>query len=268
MAHATTSGSGGPCDEASDGLFAVLLDPARCFDLGVAADFTDHDDGFGFRVFVEELDDVEVGGAVDGVTTDADAGRLAVALAGQLPDSFVGEGAGAGDDADLAALVDVARGDADTAAAVRLVAAARGHEARAIRTDEARALAQHGALGADHVTDRDAFGDGHREVEVGLDAFEDRVRREGRGDEDGGHRGARLLGGFGHRVENRHLDAVVLERLAALAGGDAGDDLGAVVDGEASVAGTKITGDALDQDTGLFVDENGHVKGRAGVTCC
>ena len=164
-------------------------------------------------------------GAVDGVATDADAGRLALTAAGELPDGFIGECAGAGDHADVAAAVDVARGDADAAATRGLVAATRGHNARAVRTDEARATAGHGALGADHVTDRDAFRDGHGEVEVGVEAFQDGVGREGRGDEDGGDRGAGLLGGFGDGVEDRDLLAGVFEDLAALARGDAGDDL-------------------------------------------
>ena len=230
MAHATTGRSGGTGDETRDGLLAVRLDPAGGFDFGVTTDFADHDDGLGLRVVVEELDDVEVRGAVDGVAADADAGRLALAAAGELPDGFIGQGAGAGDHADVATAVDVARGDADAAAAGGLVAATRGHDARAVRTDEARATAGHGALGADHVTDRDAFRDGHGEVEVGVEAFEDGVGREGRGDEDRGDRGAGLLGGFGDGVEDRDLLAGVFEDLAALARGDAGDDLRAVVE--------------------------------------
>jgi hypothetical protein len=38
----------------------------------------------------------------------------------------------------------------------------------------------------------------------------------------------------------------VLEEKAALAGGDAGDDLGAVVEGELGVAAAEVAGDALD----------------------
>jgi hypothetical protein len=50
----------------------------------------------------------------------------------------------------------------------------------------------------------------------------------------------------------------VFEDLAALAGGDAGDDLRAVVDGQLRVAGTEGARDALDQEPGLRSDENGH----------
>jgi hypothetical protein len=43
----------------------------------------------------------------------------------------------------------------------------------------------------------------------------------------------------------------VFEELAAFAGGDAGDDLGAVVEGEFGVTGAEVAGDALDEDLGL-----------------
>ena len=77
------------------------------------------------RVGVEQLDDVQVRGAVDRVAADADAGGLADAAAGELPDGLVGQGAAAGDDADVALLVNVAGRDADAAAAVRILARRR-----------------------------------------------------------------------------------------------------------------------------------------------
>ena len=44
------------------------------------------------------------------------------------------------------------------------------------------------------------------------------------------------------------------KHLAALARGDPGDDLGAVVEGELGVLAAEGTGDALDQDLGVFVE--------------
>ena len=75
----------------------------------VAADLADQDDRLGFRIFVEHLEHVEMGGAVDRIPADADAGALAVAELGELPDGLVGQGAGTGNHADVAALVDVSR---------------------------------------------------------------------------------------------------------------------------------------------------------------
>jgi hypothetical protein len=56
-----------------------------------AADLADHDDPVRLRVVHEHLDDVQVRGAVDRVAADADAGALAHAAAGQLPDRLVGQ---------------------------------------------------------------------------------------------------------------------------------------------------------------------------------
>ena len=99
----------------------MLLRPGGGFFLGAAADLADHDDGFGLGVVVEHLEHVEVRGAIDRIAADADAGALAVAAGGELPDRLVGQRAAAGDDADVAALVNVAGRDADAAAAVGIL---------------------------------------------------------------------------------------------------------------------------------------------------
>src|SRR5690606_10510156 len=115
-------------------------------------------------IVVEELDDVEVRGAVDGVAADADGRALADALGGELEHRLVGEGAGARDDADMALLVDVAGGDADATTALGILAGAGADEAGAVGADEPGLAALHGAFHADHVLDRNALGDGDSEV--------------------------------------------------------------------------------------------------------
>ena len=99
---------------------------------GGAADFADHDDGLGLGVVVEQAERVDVRGADDGIAADADGGGLADAARGELVDGLVGEGAGAGDDADRAFLVDAAGHDADLGLAGR-------DDAGAVGADEARA---------------------------------------------------------------------------------------------------------------------------------
>src|SRR5690606_35705647 len=127
-------------------------------------------------------------------------------------------------------LVNVAGSDADAATAFRVLAGAGRDEAGAVGADEARAFALHDAFYADHVLDRNALGDGDGEIEVGFDAFEDRIGGERRRDEDRGDGGAG--GGFGFRdgVEDRNLERAVFEELAAFTGRDAGDDAGAVIE--------------------------------------
>src|SRR5579862_4993551 len=215
VAHPAPGRRGGAGDERGYRLFAMLGGPFGCFFLGVAADLADEDDGLRLRVVVEHLEHVEMGCAVDGVAADADAGALAVAAARERPHGLVSQGAGARDDADAAALVDVAGGDADAAAAVRFLALAGRHEAGAIRADEPGLAALHGRFYFHHVLDRDAFGDRDYEVQPGVDSFEDGVGREWRRDEDDADGRPRLANGFGDGVEDRRL---VLEALAAFAG--------------------------------------------------
>src|SRR6185503_6253855 len=107
VAHPAAGRGGRPGDKAGDGLPAVLLNPLGGFLLGAAADFADQDDAFGFRVVHEELDDVQVRRAIDGIAANADASGLAGAAGGQLPDRFVGESAATADDAHLTPLMDV-----------------------------------------------------------------------------------------------------------------------------------------------------------------
>src|SRR5690606_38682054 len=117
MAHALAGRGRGTGDEADDRLLDVLGDVLGAGFLGVAADLADHDDAFGLRVLVEQLEAVDEVQAVDRVASNTDAGRLAQAHLGGLLDRFIGQGARTRDDADLARLVDVARHDADLALA-------------------------------------------------------------------------------------------------------------------------------------------------------
>src|SRR5690606_29472918 len=88
VAHALAGRGRGAGDEADDRLLHVVLDVLGTGFLGVAADLADHDDAFGLRVFVEQLQAVDEVQAVDRVAADADAGRLAQAYFGGLLDRF------------------------------------------------------------------------------------------------------------------------------------------------------------------------------------
>src|SRR5438876_5627106 len=198
-----------------------------------------------------------MGSPIDRIAANADAGALANPPAGELPNRLVSERAAAGDDTNGTFLVNVARRDADAAAAVRVPAFARRDNARTIRADQPRLAALHGALHLDHVIHRNAFGDADDQIESGIDGFKDRLASEGRWNENRGRGRARLLRGFGHSVEDRHF---VFKKLAAFAGRDAGDDLRAVFETQLGVPRAEAAGDALDQDLGLGSDEDGHAK--------
>ena len=121
-------------------------------------------------------------------------------------------------------------------------------------------LALQRALHANHVAHGNAFGDGNHEFQPGVRAFENRVGGKGGRNKNGGGRRAGLFHRLGDRVENGDFFSAVLKDLAALAGGDAGDDLRAVINRELRVPRAEAAGDALDEDLGVGFDENGHGK--------
>src|SRR5262249_2105799 len=111
--------------------FGLVLQELRGVLLGRAADLADHHDRLGPGVGQKHLEDRDEFGALHWVAAYADGSGLAEILATRLKHGFVGEGAGARDDANLAGLEDVAGHNAD-------LAFARGHHARTVGADQPR----------------------------------------------------------------------------------------------------------------------------------
>ncbi len=154
--------------------------------------------------------------------------------------------------------MDVPRHDAD-------LAGARGDDSRTVRADQLDVVLLQHPFHADHVEDRNAFGDRDDQVHPAISSLEDGVGGEGGGDEDTGHVAAGLADGFGHGIKNRHWLAVKADGFTAATGGDAGDDLGAVFRALLGVEAAGRAGQALDNKPGIGVDKNAHgmVRGRS-----
>ena len=120
VAHAATRRSGDTGNERNSGLVVdvVGLEELGGILLSGTTNLTDHDDTIGLGVLEEDLQAVDEVGAGEGVTADTDNERLAKAGLGGLVDGLVGQGTGAGDDADATTLVDEARHDTDLALAL------------------------------------------------------------------------------------------------------------------------------------------------------
>jgi len=88
VAHATAGGSGAAGNERDDGLgvgaSVVLEEVLGSLLLHRATNLTDEDDTLGLGVVEEDLDDVNVLGAGEGVTANADGEGLAEAGEGGL----------------------------------------------------------------------------------------------------------------------------------------------------------------------------------------
>ncbi len=194
-------------------------------------------------------------GAVDRVTTDSDASALPVTELGELPNRFVSESAGTGNHADIATLVDVTRSDANAAATMAFFTVTRSHDARAVRSDKAGFRTGQRVFHPHHVHHRNAFGDAYDQVDTRVSSFQNRIGRKWRGNKN--HRGSRtgFVDRLADRVKNRHD---VFKFLPAFSRSDAGDEFGSVFQRKLRVTRAKAAGDALNQDLGVFVDEDGH----------
>ncbi len=174
--------------------------------------------------------------------------------------------AGAGDDADRALLVGLGRvlGRAADAAHLDDVG---DDDPEAVGADDAGA-AQVGEL--DHLGDvatRDALGDDHDDLDAVLDGLEDRVLGErGRDRDDRAVDRRAVMGdGLGDGVEDRHA----VDLAAQSARRDAADDLGAlaVVQALAREVDRLATGDALDDERRVLIDEDRHQAAAPWIFC-
>src|SRR6185437_11701084 len=228
-------------------LLHVLANVGRSRFFRIAADLADHDDRMRVGVGIEKLNGVEECGANDRVAADADAGGLSDAEFRQLADRFVGERAGARHNADVAFEMNVAWHDAD-------LAFARRNNARAVRSDEARGLCLEERPDFHHVDHRNTFGDADDERYAGIGRFHDAVRGEWRRHEDDG----RIRAGLSHRLADGVEDRTIEMLLSAFARRDTTDHVGAIGNRLLGVERALFTGEALDDEASLFIDEDTH----------
>ena len=79
---------------------------------------------------------------------------------------------------------------------------------------------------AHHILNGQTFGDAHDQLNAAVGSFEDGIRGKPGRDEDNAGIGAGGFDGIPHRVKDG--DFTIQHPFAALAGGHAGDDVGAV----------------------------------------
>src|SRR5262245_15436911 len=220
-----------------------------------AADLADHDHEVGVRVGLEARQDVDEATSHHRVAADPDDSALPDPEQPELLGDLVRQRAAAADDADPAGLEDLGGHDAHGRAA-------GADDPGAVGADQGLVAALELGVDAEHVVGRDALGDADDQVDAAVEPLQDRVGREARRHEDhGGVRGCRL-----DRVVDGVEDRDGIDRMAGLAGGHAGDDLGAVGLVAGRVEAAFAARDALDDQPGRRVDEDAHAGAPASST--
>src|SRR3954447_11430423 len=258
MPDAAARRRGAAGNESNHGLPAPALgligDELGGIFLGRAADLPDHDDRLGGLVGQEHFQHLDELGALHRIAADADGGGLAKALACGLEYRLVSERAGTRHDPYLAGFEDVARHDAD-------LAFTRRHHAGAVRADQPRFSAGERALDLDHVEHGYAFGDADDERDRGLARLADRIGGARRRNIDHARVAAGLLLRLGHGVEHRQTEMCA----AAFARRGPADHPGAVGDSLLGMEGAVLAGEALADDLGVLVNQDGHRRLRLNV---
>src|SRR5690625_3191653 len=248
MSHASARWRRAASDEAAHGLLLVRgRNELRGLDLCSPPDLPDHYDPLGLLVLEEKLDAIHEARADYGIAADADTGRLAEPGSGGLGHRFIGQGAGTRDDADLATLMNVPRHDAN-------LAFIRRDDTWAVGADQACLATLQNSLHLHHVEHRDAFRDADDEPETGVNGFQDGFGSKGRRHVDHARVRACFCNRLLNRVENRQIQMPG----AALTRGNAPDHLGAVGYGLFRMEGSLGAGEALADDPGVAVNQDGH----------
>ena len=197
VAHASPRWSSDTGDE-SDNRFlglALLDELCRVF-FGRTTDLPDHDNRLGLRIGEKQLEAIDEICAVDRIAADADAGRLAKPDRRGLGYGLIGQRAGARDDTDATAFMNMPRHDAD-------LTGIRSDDAGTVWTDETRVRTGKYALDPNHVQHRDAFGNAYNQWDLCIDCFENSISRKGRGHVDDGGIGTGDRDRLSDRIEDR-----------------------------------------------------------------
>src|SRR4029079_4388857 len=258
MAHAAALRRREACDEPDHRLRHVFFDPGRSFRLLWATDLADHQNRFGLRIRLEQLQTVAEKVAVDRIGPDADGSRDADAERLQLRSGLIAERAGARNHADRALQINMAGHNTEH----RLAGA---DDAGAIRPNQHRAIgfriAHHVALHPHHVLCRNAVGDRADQRHARIGSLHDAIRAKCWRHEGDAGLGARLLHRLLHSVEHRQSGMGG----AAFARGHAADNVGAVVHHLFGVELAFVAGHALHDDRRLFVNQDTHRSSPLGL---
>src|SRR5580658_3316932 len=252
MAHAASRRRRLARDEAHYRLLHIRLDELRSLLFIRSADLANHDDRFGPRIIIQQLQCINVRCADDRVATNTDRRRLTEAARRQLINRLVRQRTRARDDANTSLFVNTPRHDAD----LRL---ARRDHTRTVRPDEPRLRVLHNLPHLHHVQHWNAFRDADHQRQPSISGFEDAVRSSRWRNED--HR--RIRSGLLHRLLDGVEDRPALMRRPTFTWSHtANDELVAellrILIAALRMEGAFATGNSLHDQPRVLVYENAH----------
>mmetsp|Transcript_4922 Transcript_4922/g.10845 ORF Transcript_4922/g.10845 Transcript_4922/m.10845 type:complete len:344 (+) Transcript_4922:27-1058(+) len=248
MAHTTTRRRSNASNKAHHRLVlgVVCLDEVSSVLLGLTSDLTDHHNALGLRILQEPLQAVNEIGAVERVTSNPDASSLAEPRHSGLVDRFVGQGARARYDTDLALLVNVSRHDPN-------LALTRLDNSRAVRPNEpGGGLGHERLLHSDHVLLGDPLSDAHHQWNLRIQRLKNRRGSAGWRDVNHGGISTGLLDSLCNILEYRQAHVLG----PSLLGVDATNHLSAIRNGLLRVERPLFARQALTDHLGVLVNKN------------
>jgi hypothetical protein len=247
MTHARALRGASAGDESRHRFGHVGFDIFSSIDLGASTDLADEDDFLRSRIVLEHLQHVDEACADDGITTDPDTGCLSQAGFGQSMNDLIGEGAALRYHADVTGGGDIAGHDAD----FRL---SWDEQTGAVGADQAAVAALNIFVDLHHLQYGDVLCRAYDQRNIGVHGFENGIRRRRSRDEDQ----AGVSPGSFYCCPDGVEDGFSFYPLAAFAGGNTADHVGAKVNHQLGMKTAFTPGDTLDDQAGVFVCENWH----------
>src|SRR5713101_9614169 len=195
MSHAASRRRGLSGNKSDDRLLhARFHEFGRGF-FGIAADFADHDHGFGLGIAIEQIERIYEIRANDGVAADSDRRGLSNTAGAELINRLISQRARTRNDSDGAFAMNVARHNSNLAFAWR-------NNSGTIRSNQPRAPVLQKLPRTNHVEHGNAFGDANDQFELGVRGLHDSVSSKGRRHKNHRRIGASLVHSFLHAVED------------------------------------------------------------------
>src|SRR5690606_26307294 len=171
LPHTLAFGCGNTGNIGNHRLGDIGFDKGRSLFFRSTANFTDHDNGFGGGIILEQLENIDKVGTGNRVAADAHTGGLTKTVIRSLLDRFIGQGTGTGNNAHFARQVNMAGHNTD-------FTFAWSDNPWAVGADQTHAQLITFDFAVEHIEGGNTFGDTNDEFDTGVRCFENGILAE------------------------------------------------------------------------------------------